>query len=374
MDTLSILHILDHNSRNALTDYALTLSRLLRSRGHDVCVASVRGCVGERDFARDGLRHVPLGGGGFSLPKDLRTLADLFRGRVDVVNSFGPWAQNLSIGALMLTGKRVPLVRTRIFIHSLRGSFLQRFLYRKFVSLLVVTNTSSARISSQRLNLSDGRVACLYGGVDTQRFTPDHPSSLRGRLGLPEEVCMVALIARLSHIKGHEFFIRAVSAARRDNPRITGIIAGPEDCLPVRELEDLARVLNVSDGIRFLGYVGDVRDLIAGADVGVISSIGSEEHSRIGLEYMAMGKPVIGTRVGVIPDIIADGVNGYVVEPKDPSALAKKMVALSGRKDTMREMGCRGREMAEERFSFHAFSLRAEELYRGVAGMMEGGA
>ncbi len=367
MEKLTIIHVIDHKTINALTEYAITLSRLLRDHGHDVRTVSIGGTVVEKELGRSGFHPQAIGGGVASAWGDLRALAGLVRNGADVINAFGPRAQSLSIGSVALSRTRIPIVRTRIFIHQVRGDVLQRIFYRRYIALLIVTNAAERTRTSEKLGLPWDRTAVLYGGVDTARYVPGRPSRLRESLGLGREDFLAALIARLSHIKGHEVFLRALASACRENPRIHGIVAGPEDCLPAGEIADLARRLGVEKNVHFLGFVDEITDVMSGIDVGIISSIGSEEHSRVGLEYMAMGKPIIGTRVGAVPDIIREGFTGYVVEPGDPRGLADKILLLARDRASAGRMGERARQMAEDLYSFPAFLRGAEELYGRVA-------
>jgi glycosyltransferase involved in cell wall biosynthesis len=117
-----------------------------------------------------------------------------------------------------------------------------------------------------------------------------------------------------------------------------------------------ARRLGIERSVRFAGHRDDVRSLVAAATVCVVSSVGSEENSRAVGEYMAAGRPVVATSVGVIPELVLEGETGLVVPPGDAERLAKGMAALLADAGLAERMGRAGRVSAETRFSPAAFA------------------
>jgi len=98
-------------------------------------------------------------------------------------------------------------------------------------------------------------------------------------------------------------------------------------------------------------------------DIGVLSSIGSEAISRIVMEYMAMGKPVVSTAVGGLPELIVHGRTGMLVPPEDPSAMAEAIIALSKERERLSRMGALGRRRIEQAFSIEEKACEMEDAF-----------
>ena len=119
--------------------------------------------------------------------------------------------------------------------------------------------------------------------------------------------------------------------------------------------------------VHWLGFQEDVRPVFAALDIVVVASLGSEAISRVVLEGMAMARPVVGTRVGVIPELIMDGVTGRLVPPADAAALAGALAPLIRDPAMARAMGARGRARAESEYSLGRWVERTRALYHRVA-------
>ena len=114
----------------------------------------------------------------------------------------------------------------------------------------------------------------------------------------------------------------------------------------------------------FVGRREDLPSILASVDVGIITSIGSEANSRATLEYMASGKPVISTRVGVIPELIVEGETGFITEIRDTDTMADRIKYLALNPDVCKRMGIASRKRIEENFTFEKFGIQMEKVYK----------
>ena len=128
-------------------------------------------------------------------------------------------------------------------------------------------------------------------------------------------------------------------------------------------LKNQVRQMGLSDGVIFTGFLEDVPRIIATFDVAVLPSY-FEGMGRVLLEAMAMEKPVVGTSVGGIPDLIEEGVNGYLVSPGNEKELASALLKILDDKNLAMEMGCAGRNKMTERFSAESMVRSIEQVYR----------
>ena len=115
--------------------------------------------------------------------------------------------------------------------------------------------------------------------------------------------------------------------------------------------------------VEFPGRVEDKWAFLASCRVGVVASIGSEAVSRATLEWMALGRPVVASRVGGIPDMVEEGVTGLLVEPGDSAALANALNTILKDAELAQRLGRAGRARWEQAFGLAAFYEKTQTVY-----------
>jgi glycosyltransferase involved in cell wall biosynthesis len=141
------------------------------------------------------------------------------------------------------------------------------------------------------------------------------------------------------------------------------VILAKEDSERGRALQrEVAADALLRDRVRLLGHQPDLPETLRAFDVGVIASVASEANCRVGLEWMACGVPLLATRVGVLPDLVADGATGYLVPPGDPSALAEKVVYLGRRRDQVPGLGRAARDRVLGQFTLDHCACAHEQF------------
>jgi glycosyltransferase involved in cell wall biosynthesis len=128
-----------------------------------------------------------------------------------------------------------------------------------------------------------------------------------------------------------------------------------------QELAELVKRLGLSY-VHFLGWRQDRLELLRLMDIFVLPSL-SEDAPRSIMEAMALGVPVVATRVGGIPSMLDDTATGLMVEPRDPPALAGALLKLASEPELRREMGQRARVTARERYSVRRTVAETQNLY-----------
>jgi glycosyltransferase involved in cell wall biosynthesis len=191
----------------------------------------------------------------------------------------------------------------------------------------------------------------IYNPVNLARFDAGH--SLRAELGLIESDVVIVFLGQVREIKGVADFIamaRAINA-----PHAHFLIAGecrdPQKYPGSYSPADLQRLAEGDTRIRYIGYRKDVENVYHTADIIVVPSRWQEPLGLINLEAGACRKPVIATRVGGIPEIIEDGVNGYLVDAGDVGALVSRVSELIAQPELRACMGEAGRQQVETRFA-----------------------
>jgi glycosyltransferase involved in cell wall biosynthesis len=172
----------------------------------------------------------------------------------------------------------------------------------------------------------------------------------------------LVVVGRLSARKGQDTAISATALVRRAGFDVTLTLVG--DGYPGYEdyvdgLRALAQHEGIAEVTRFVGFQ-DPTPFVAGADVVLVPSR-VEPFGLVAVEALFLGRPVIATRVGGLPEIIQDGESGLLVEPDDPQALANAIVYLLSNPDLATVFGKAGRDDARARFSVEAYSASLSE-------------
>jgi sugar transferase (PEP-CTERM/EpsH1 system associated) len=280
-------------------------------------------------------------------------LAHLFRrARIDVVHTHDE--RPLLYGAAAARVARVRRVVHTRHGQKARNTRRQRWLFRLASSFAdrVVSVSDDAAAWTLREGVAPRRVRTIRNGIDLTRFAytgpaPDGP---------------VVTVARLSPEKDVATLVRAAAVAVRQLPSFRLEVAGDGVCMP--ELRQLAAELGLEAHVRFLGEVRDVPALLGRARLFVLPSV-EEGISLTLLEAMARGLPVVATRIGGNPEVVADGETGLIIPAREPEVMARAMLRLLCDAEEARRMGQAGRRRVETHFDVRRMVADYEALYRG---------
>jgi glycosyltransferase involved in cell wall biosynthesis len=208
----------------------------------------------------------------------------------------------------------------------------------------------------------DAPVRYIPNGVDPTRFSPGR-SRLRTQWGLGESDVAVLLARRLVTKNGVRVFAEAARAFVRPGVRLVFAGDGPERAA----VESILKRDGCHSAAVFLGNVpnAEMPDVYRAADISVLPSF-LEATSITGLESMATGLPLVGTRVGGIPAIVDDGVTGLLVPPGDPLQLAAALSRLCDRPNDRARLGAAARRRVEAEFAWPVLAAQTAECYERV--------
>jgi len=215
----------------------------------------------------------------------------------------------------------------------------------------------------RKYGVREDKIIVVHNAVDLERFDSmarQRPSSVD--FNEIKDKTVVAQVSALHPWKGHKYLLIAARKILATNPNVHLLIVGGG---PMRQkLESIARSLRISESVTFLGLIPNyhIPWLFSNINVGVLASL-KEQFPRVLLECMAAGKPIVATDVGGVSDAVIDGVNGYLVPPRDPNSLAKAILKLINNPETAREMGARGRNLVEQRFSMDVITRKLNDVY-----------
>jgi glycosyltransferase involved in cell wall biosynthesis len=232
----------------------------------------------------------------------------------------------------------------------------------------VIAISSAVRSS---LSLTDGvcKFFIVYNAVDEGTFDSSlHRATTRQKLDVPDDTYLVGEVARLTPVKGYEDFVKAAAMVHQVVPNTRFVAVG--DALRAsygQRISELIAGLGMERSFSLLGFRQDVAEIIAALDLLVLPSH-YEPFGRALIEAMAAGKPVVGTNVGGIPEIIEDGVTGLLVAPGSPDELAGAITKILQNPDLARHMGAAGRERAKAHFSPERYVTEIQNVYEELVG------
>jgi glycosyltransferase involved in cell wall biosynthesis/protein-tyrosine-phosphatase len=205
----------------------------------------------------------------------------------------------------------------------------------------------------------------IHNGLDFDNVAPRRSRELvRQELRIDADAFVIGTVGRLTPVKDQATLLYAAQAARSQHPNLAVLVVGDG---PLRhKLRALAADLGIDDACVFTGSRTDVYDLIAAADVFVLSSL-SEGIPMSILEAMALGVPVVATAVGGVPEIFDEQCTGHLVPAGDHEAIAAACLQLARDGISRQWMVARARRAARQRFSIDRSGQALADIYRRVA-------
>jgi glycosyltransferase involved in cell wall biosynthesis len=250
-----------------------------------------------------------------------------------------------------------PITRRERLAVQLSDRFLQR---------VICVSQETRREHVARLGRDPQKCVVVPNCVDLERFSPRvSPDPVRRELGLDPRHPVIGTVSRLHETrKGVAYFLEMAALVGREVPQARFVIVG--DGSLRGDLERQARNAGIAERVIFTGQRADVPALLAAMDVFVMPSL-YEGGPYTVLEAMAMGKAVVSTPVGLVPDAVEPGVSGLLVPLADGAALAGAVRRLLDDPQRAARMGACGQEVVRQRFSLRAMLDGVTDVYRRVA-------
>ena len=295
-------------------------------------------------------------------PDDARAVRDLAawlrHHEIDLVHSHMYRAEVVGTRAAVAAG--TPVIMATVHssrVRSPEDTALLASLTPKMDRLIVPSASIEQKVRGE--GREGARFAVIPNGVDLSRFaTPVPACGMREEFGIPRSAPLLGVVARLEAEKGHRHLIDAMPAILEAAPDAWLAIVGEGSQADALK----AQARSVSDQIVFTGRRDDVSAITADLTVAVLPSLREAQGISI-LEAMARRRPVVASAVGGIPEVITSGVDGILVPPADPSALADAVRSLLGDASLRERIGEAGYRTVADRFSIDAQVKRIEAVY-----------
>ena len=295
----------------------------------------------------------------------------LRRERVDVLHAhtFGHNAWATVLGRLAGVGVIVAHEHNWAFAGRPLRPLVDRRLIARGSDAIIVVSDDARRKMIEVERITPDRLVVLPNGV--RALPPGNGHAIRAELAIGSDDPVIGVVCVMRPEKAVGSLVRAVALLLAEVPRLRMVVAGDGPDRPA--VQALARELGVTDRVHLLGDRMDVPDILAALDVAVLCS-DYEGIPLALLEYMDAARPIVATRVGGIPELIEDGVEGLLVPPRDPPALAQAILALLRDRERAEALGARARERCRGEFSVEATVERLQDLYEQLYATRRGAA
>lgn len=369
---MNVLQILPELKSGGVERGTVDLAKYLAKRGHRAVVVSAGGPL-VADLAAAGVAHYKLPvhrKSPFSIWRSAKELARIIEHeRIEVVHA----------------RSRVPAIvaflacrRTQVpFVTTCHGFYSRHLLSRPmgWGKRVIVASHIIGRRMRDDFGVPHERIRLIPRGVNLEEFKPRRPADASvagdparlpaGQAGSASRETVIGLIGRITPIKGHPLFLKAMARVARVFPEVKIQIIGDAPKPQYKEeLLSLARHLGLSQRVQFLGTRYDISQLLAGMTILVVPSVGEEAFGRVAIEAGACEVPVVATRVGGLVDVIENEKSGLLVPPDDPRLLADAVIRLLKDRELAAKLAANLRKKVEREFTLEQMFDKTLEVYR----------
>jgi glycosyltransferase involved in cell wall biosynthesis len=236
---------------------------------------------------------------------------------------------------------------------------LDRMALKRFDALAAVSDEVAQRLLNTGVPAE--KIRTIANGIDVQAFERGVPLPALSATGAK----VVGMVARLDLQKGFEYLLRAMRELCNIFYGLKVVIVGEG---PDRKaIEDMVKEYGLQSSVVLAGQQSDMPAVYAAMDIFVLPSL-NEGLPMTLLEAMAASRPVVATRVGAVPNVIKDGENGLLVDPKDTEGLRNALASLLSDANLCRRISARAHNWVSANYTSEAMALKYRQLYEEVLG------
>ncbi len=362
---IKLLHLISRIDIGGAERQLLNLVTGLDKEKYDICVGYFEG-NGElkKEFQESGIETKKFRFSGFwDIRIWWRLYQDMKANRYDIVHTHGFKADLWGAIAGRLSG--VPTIISTIhnqeqYLKNPIIGLLEKWIIAPIDDTIIVVSEGVKRFLIKTSGVSEEKIRKIYYGINPEDTKVDKGKDIREELGINNDAPLIGCIGRLVEQKGHKYLIRAAGKVIEEFPEAKFLVAGKGKL--EKNLKKLARKINLNSNIIFTGFRTDIYSIIDQLDLIVMPSLW-EGFGLIFLEAMALGKPIIATDVGGIPEVVKDKETGILISARDPEALAEAIIHLLKNDSLAARMGERGKLTIRERFPLSKMVKDTDLIY-----------
>lgn len=233
-----------------------------------------------------------------------------------------------------------------------------------FVDLFISVTDRVSEELKKATNYKYTNIVTIRDGLDFSELDLQNLKNIRDEIKVGKEHFLISLISNFLPRKGQHVFIEAAREVIKKHSNIKFVLAGREhDTNYYQTVVNKINEHGLSEYFLLLGYRTDIANLIYSSDLIVMSAVLPEGCPRVLMEAMAIGKPIVGSNVGGINEIIENQKNGLLVVANNSLALAEGISNIIENRETAKNFGLVGQQIAREKFDFKKNILFLQEIY-----------
>jgi glycosyltransferase involved in cell wall biosynthesis len=310
---------------------------------------------------KKGISVYYFGYGKISLKNIKGILKIIDKEKIDIIHLHGYSAANFGRIASRLKNI-INVVHEHAVLKSPPHQYIADLLLRNFTDSAVAVSSNVKNFMIRSRSIPAEKISVIWNGIGLDKFKrigKERIHDKRHELEIPEEARIIGTVTRLRQEKGTEYFIKAIPYILKDFSDVHFVIVGDG---PLRnELEALAKSLNISKKVRFLGFRNDIAELLSIFDINVIPSL-TEGFPLSMVEAMASGNSIVATKVGGMREIAKDGENILFVSPKNSLDIGEKVKLLLKNPIIAKNISKSAIELSKE-FSIQNSTKLIQKLY-----------
>ena len=355
---MKILQILPELNVGGVETGTLDLSKALVRLGHKSVVVSAGGSL-VKELEADGAKHYTLAVNKKSIISMFKLIPELVeiikKEEIDIVHARSRVPAWIAYFATRKT--------KAVFITTCHGYYKKHLfsIVMGWAKRVIVLSNVIARHMIEDFSVPHDRIKLVPRSVDLERFKYLDPKEKR------KDVFNVGIIGRITPLKGHLHFIKAMAIISRVVPRLKIWIVGDAPLSKEaykEEVQVLVRRLGLWHCTEFLGTQRDIPGILANLDLVVLATTTHEAFGRVVVEAQAAGVPVVATKVGGVIDIIQDGKNGLLVPPADPKGMAEAILSIFKDVELAKELAQNAYERVKEKYNVELMVKNTLDVYR----------
>src|SRR5574341_584304 len=358
---MRILEVSDSRTWSGGTQQVLLLCQELSRLGENVALVTNTESELEKRARATGLKVKPI-----RMRQDYDLLAAwkirdlILREKIDLIHAHHPTAHAVSLLAAKLSG--IPsLIVTRRVIFKMKNNPFSKWKYQSSRINRYVAVCQAVQRLLEDYGVNHGRVQVIPSAVDVLRFNVDHDqATARKRWNINPGEVVVGTVGNNNWFKGYDYLLHAARIVIDKHPQTKFFFCGSR----TEELYGPARKFSLEKNVILSGFRTDIPEILACFDIFVLPSL-QEGIATAGIEAMASGLPLVGTKVGGIPDLVSE-MNGLLIPPGNSQALAEAILRLIENPNLAKNLGLAGRRIAEQKFSKEKVSGQILELYQNT--------
>jgi len=365
---MKVCHILDELAIGGLEQTVIDIVLNLPEHTHEVWCLKRKGALAG-EIEKRGVRVREFGFSGAMTPRSMAILVRLLReGRFDIVHSHGAHPVMWGEMAACVAGVRVRIDHAQnLFSHFSLCQKIKLNVLSRFATRIIAVSDAVKKSLVDLVRIDPRKIDIIYNSAP-DLAAPKTPSRAEARasLGIADSDFLVGSVGRLERHKGHAYLLDAVALIPPDGGRCACVIVG--DGPAAADLKDRIRRLKLDRRIVMTGWRRDAPGLMRAMDLYVQPSTLFEGLPLALAEAASSSLPLIATDIGGNAEIVSDGVNGFVVPPRDALALADRIATVKADRARAERMGAHSRRIWQERFSQALMIRNIADLYNRYSG------